>query len=67
MVDASILQYEDSRLAGRELETILTKGDIILVKGSQGVRMEKIVEEIMRDPLQKEKLLVRQDKEWQNR
>jgi len=41
----------------------LEPGDLILVKGSQGVRMEKVVEQVMADPEQKETLLVRQDEE----
>lgn len=39
-------------------------GDLILVKGSQGMRMEKIVEEIMAEPERKKELLVRQGKKW---
>jgi UDP-N-acetylmuramyl pentapeptide synthase len=62
-----IFQYEDSREAGRELQNILKKGDLVLVKGSQGARMERVVEEIMAHPEEKEKLLVRQDSEWRSR
>ena len=43
----------------------LKESAIILVKGSQGVRMEKIVEAIMLDSSNKEKLLPRQNKRWQ--
>src|SRR3989344_4605866 len=39
-------------------------GDLVLVKGSQGMRMEKIVEEIMAEPQRKKELLVRQGKKW---
>ena len=46
---------------------MLKENDIILVKGSQNVRMERIVEEIMAHPENKDKLLVRQEPEWQNR
>ena len=67
MSEKNIFQFEDSREAGKFLQTILEPGDIILVKGSQGVRMERVVEEVMAHPEDKEKLLVRQDKEWQNR
>lgn len=67
MDESKILQYEDSRRAGKELEGYLERGDIILVKGSQGVRMERVVEEIMQHPENKEVLLVRQDEEWKNR
>ena len=40
------------------------EGDLILVKGSQGVRMEKIVKALMRNPDKAEELLVRQTKKW---
>ncbi len=67
MSEKNIFQFEASLEAGRFIETILEPGDILLVKGSQGARMEKIVEEIMAHPEDKEKLLVRQDREWQKR
>ncbi|MBF0385878.1 MAG: UDP-N-acetylmuramoyl-tripeptide--D-alanyl-D-alanine ligase [Candidatus Omnitrophica bacterium] len=38
--------------------------DLILVKGSQGMRMEKIVKQIMAEPEKAGELLVRQDEEW---
>jgi UDP-N-acetylmuramoyl-tripeptide--D-alanyl-D-alanine ligase len=62
-----IFQYDDSRSAGKFVEGIINDGDIILVKGSQGVRMERAVEEIMAHPENKEALLVRQDPEWLKR
>src|SRR3989344_914526 len=52
---------EDARIKVQEL---IKEGDIILIKGSQGMRMEKIVEEIMAEPLRKKELLVRQSKKW---
>ncbi|MDP3900649.1 MAG: hypothetical protein Q8Q23_06260, partial [bacterium] len=42
----------------------IEEGDLILVKGSQGIRMEIIVKEIMADPRYAKKLLVRQDDKW---
>lgn len=62
-----IVRLENSRQAGEYLDPVITAGDIILIKGSQGMRMERVVEEIMAEPENKEKLLVRQEKEWQNR
>ena len=44
----------------------IKSGDIILVKGSQGARMEKVVKEIMAEPLKAGELLVRQGREWEN-
>ena len=46
------------------LKEIIKEGDIILVKGSQSMRMEKVVSEIMAEPARATELLVRQDEEW---
>lgn len=62
--ESDVLQFEDSREAGKYLEGVIREGDIILVKGSQRQRMERIIEELMRHPDQKEKLLVRQESAW---
>jgi UDP-N-acetylmuramyl pentapeptide synthase len=59
--------YDGPREAGRWLQNFIQTGDVILIKGSQSVRLERTVEEIMAFPEEKEKLLVRQDKEWQGR
>src|SRR3989344_3169856 len=67
MPDANILQYEDATRAGAELENILREGDCVLVKGSQSMRMERVVEEIMLEPERAPELLVRQDEEWKRR
>lgn len=40
------------------------QGDVILVKGSQGARMEKIVKSLMQNPEKAGDLLVRQDARW---
>ncbi len=65
--ETQILQYEEAERAGRELQEIIEPGDMILVKGSQGTRLEKIVEEVMAHPEDAAKLLVRQDVNWHNR
>jgi UDP-N-acetylmuramoyl-tripeptide--D-alanyl-D-alanine ligase len=49
------------------VEELISENDVVLVKGSQGIRMEKIVSAIMKNPEQKKHLLVRQEKEWQLR
>jgi UDP-N-acetylmuramoyl-tripeptide--D-alanyl-D-alanine ligase len=59
-----VFQFEDSREAGKHLQHLIGPGDVILVKGSQGIRMERTVEEIMAHPEDKKRLLVRQDQEW---
>lgn len=67
MDESHIFQYDDAATAGRELERMLMAGDVVLLKGSQGVRLERIVEEIMAEPERAEELLVRQDPMWKKR
>lgn len=62
-----IFQYDDIDRAGRELQDMLEPGDMVLVKGSQGTRLEKVVEEIMLEPEKAAEYLVRQSKNWKNR
>lgn len=65
MNEENILQYDDAVTAGKELQNFIQPGDLILVKGSQGLRMERIVLEIMNEPEKAPDLLVRQSKAWQ--
>lgn len=60
----NIFEFANSLEAGAELQKRIREGDLILIKGSQAMRMEKTVEEIMAYPQDKEKLLVRQEKFW---
>lgn len=63
--ESAIFQYEKTDRAGRELQQLLQPGDLVLIKGSQGMRTERIVREVMAEPNRAEELLVRQEKEWQ--
>ncbi|MEK7150250.1 MAG: UDP-N-acetylmuramoyl-tripeptide--D-alanyl-D-alanine ligase [Patescibacteria group bacterium] len=67
MREKDVLQFDTSKEAGDYLESLISERDVILVKGSQSMRMEKVVEEIMANPENKENLLVRQEAEWQAR
>ncbi|OHA20110.1 MAG: hypothetical protein A2836_01470 [Candidatus Taylorbacteria bacterium RIFCSPHIGHO2_01_FULL_45_63] len=67
MDEEKIIQFEYSKDAGVYLQNILQVGDTVLVKGSQGMRMERVVEEIMANPDQASELLVRQEREWKRR
>lgn len=56
--------FGQTTLAGAFLRERIGPGDVILVKGSQGMRMEKIIKDIMAEPDKAPELLVRQDSKW---
>jgi UDP-N-acetylmuramoyl-tripeptide--D-alanyl-D-alanine ligase len=66
MHESVIFQYDDVARAGRELQALLKLGDFVLIKASQGIRAERIVEEVMAEPERASELLARQSREWQN-
>lgn len=59
-----VLWFATAREAARPVQELIRAGDLVLVKGSQGMRMERIVEEIMEDPQRADILLVRQSVAW---
>lgn len=63
----NVWYFASSEEAGRELQDLIKDGDIILVKGSQSIRMEKIVKELMAEPERAKELLVRQEGGWEDR
>lgn len=65
--EKNVFQHDDVSRAGRELQAFIQPGDVILIKASQGIRAEKIVEEVMAHPEKAAQLLVRQDSSWKTR
>lgn len=65
MNEDRIYTFDKSSEAGKFIQDKIGEGDLLLIKGSQGSRMEKIVKEIMAEPERAEELLVRQGKEWE--
>ena len=65
--ESQVESFTDSQKAGIFVQNLIQPGDLILVKGSQGMRMENIVKEIMAEPQKAKELLIRQSGEWENR
>ena len=60
----SVKPFDSSREAAEFLAATVGAGDVVLVKGSQGVRMERVSKALLREPERAGELLVRQEKEW---
>jgi UDP-N-acetylmuramoyl-tripeptide--D-alanyl-D-alanine ligase len=67
MLTDAVLQFDRATDAGEHLAGILEAGDVVLLKGSQGMRMERAVKLLMERPEEAKNLLCRQDAEWLTR
>ncbi|PIP21428.1 MAG: hypothetical protein COX39_03000 [Candidatus Nealsonbacteria bacterium CG23_combo_of_CG06-09_8_20_14_all_40_13] len=56
--------FSNPLLAAEFLLKKIQRKDIILIKGSQGMRMEQAVEKLMANPKQAQEILVRQSASW---
>lgn len=61
-----ITSFNTSDEAMRFIQEAMEPESIVLIKGSQGVRMEKITKEIMAEPVRASELLCRQYGNWLN-
>jgi UDP-N-acetylmuramoyl-tripeptide--D-alanyl-D-alanine ligase len=67
MSDDAIMECDTSIDAGKELVKILGEGDIVYVKGSQSMRMERAIKMILASTHNPSSVLVRQEDEWSKR
>ncbi len=67
MNEDNIFYFSYAEEAGKFAQQRINQNDLVLIKGSQGARMEKAVLEIMAEPQRAEELLVRQGSEWENK
>lgn len=61
--EAVVLEFNNSRDAAEALAGMVQQGDLVLIKGSQGIRTERIVARLLSNP-DDAKNLVRQEREW---
>jgi UDP-N-acetylmuramoyl-tripeptide--D-alanyl-D-alanine ligase len=64
MKSEDVISFGSSDEAGKKVLEILTPESVVLIKGSQGVRMEKITKELLAEPTAAGHLLVRQYGKW---
>ena len=57
------MHFPNATEAAEALENLVQDGDLILIKGSQGMRMERITQALLAKP-EDAQLLVRQDPQW---
>ncbi len=62
-----VLWLPDPMSAVEAVLSIIRSEDLILIKGSQGLRMEKVTEQLLVDPRTAESFLCRQSDEWRKK
>ncbi len=67
MSQKKVFSFTNVHELGMQLSQKIQRDDVVLVKGSQGVRMECVVKAILLDLSRAEDVLVRQEPEWLRR
>jgi len=62
-----VISFYDSSQLNKKLLSIINKGDIVLFKASQGVRLDESIKILLDESLNPSKVLVRQSEEWKNK
>ncbi len=63
-MNENAIHFDSSAEAGEYLKTIINNEDIVLLKGSQFMRLERATKAILAEPEKASELLVRQDTTW---
>ncbi|MDE2188383.1 MAG: UDP-N-acetylmuramoyl-tripeptide--D-alanyl-D-alanine ligase, partial [Patescibacteria group bacterium] len=64
MAESNIMSFNDSTEAAEKLQSFIQQNDVVLIKGSQSPRLERVTKALMDEPSRSGELLVRQEKEW---
>ncbi len=67
MSEKKVLHVDDAMAAAEAMKEMIKPGDVIYIKGSQGMRMENAVKALMLEPERAKELLVRQEREWEKK
>jgi len=67
MSRGDVLLFPDPDSAAAVMRELVREGDLALVKGSQGLRMEKISEVLLRSPEDARNFLCRQSRSWRSK
>ncbi len=67
MREANMFNFDTSIDAARYVLTVMSHGDVIYIKGSQSMRMERAVKMLLSDAVDSKTHLVRQEEEWLKR
>lgn len=67
MSEKKVMHVDDAPAAAEAMLGQIKPGDVIYIKGSQGMRMENTVKALMLEPERAAELLVRQEPEWTKR
>lgn len=59
-----VISFDTSAQATVTVQELMREGSVVLVKGSQGVRMERVTKEIMAEPMRAADVLCRQYGKW---
>jgi UDP-N-acetylmuramoyl-tripeptide--D-alanyl-D-alanine ligase len=60
----AVHSFDSTAEAAGHIAFIVKEGDVILIKGSQSMRMERVVKTLLKNPEQSSNILVRQEREW---
>jgi UDP-N-acetylmuramoyl-tripeptide--D-alanyl-D-alanine ligase len=64
LAQEAVLSFDSATEAAEHVKALIRPSDVILTKGSQSIRMERVTKALLADPERSGELLVRQEKEW---
>jgi UDP-N-acetylmuramoyl-tripeptide--D-alanyl-D-alanine ligase len=60
----NVMSFDRSSDLASKIANYVGQNDVVLIKGSQSIRMERVSKALLKEPQKADRLLVRQEKEW---